>query len=109
MFKKLIVVVLFSVATQTTFSDTVTGKISRLYPSSGTGGDPDLVYFSISGNSCKSNTYWYFKLQGEASKAWFSMLVAATATKSSVNVSFNGACNPAADQEIKYIFQDFSY
>lgn len=108
MLKKLLVSVVITITAQSAWSGTVSGNVSRLYPSSGGSGNPDLVYFKISGDACKADSgYWYFALQSEASKAWFSMLLAAATTRSDVIVAFNGACNQGVSQEVTYIYQNF--
>ncbi|WP_454828396.1 hypothetical protein [Pseudoxanthomonas wuyuanensis] len=77
------------------------GQVTRIYPNaSGT------VAFRLSG-TCKTSTYFYFSVVSDAGEAWYAMLLNAATTKQPVRISIASACDPAVDQPIQYMFQDF--
>lgn len=76
------------------------GKVTRIYPNS------VGVYFRLSG-TCKTNAYFYFSLANDSGKAWYAMLLSAAATKQPVRVAIGEACDPAMNQTIQYVYQDF--
>jgi hypothetical protein len=78
----------------------VVGKVTRIYPNSAG------VYFRLSG-TCKTNAYFYFSLSNDSGKAWYAMLLSAAVTKQPVRVAIGEACDPAMNQTIQYVYQDF--
>lgn len=100
--KTILVMLVFLTASNFVSADIITGKVKRIYPQG------DLIYFRIVGDACKTNKYWYFTLQSEVSKAWFSMLLAAATTQSEVLISYSGSCDASINQQIDYVVQDFN-
>lgn len=60
------------------------------------------------GYSCKTNRYWYFTLGDDVSKAWLSLMIAAANTNTEIAVAFAGPCDSSLNEEISYIYQNFS-
>jgi hypothetical protein len=79
----------------------LSGRVTRVYPVSN--GD---VYFRLSG-TCKTNSYFYFSTASSAGKAWYALLLSAATTKQPVRIAMGSSCDPAVDQPIHYIYQDF--
>lgn len=81
---------------------TISGEISRIYPSNST------VKFRLKNdNQCNPNSkYYYFDLDSEVKKAWFAMILAAANTSKPVRVSIH-QCPTDADVEVRYVYQDF--
>ena len=80
------------------------GFVERIYPYNG------QVYFRLKDDPCKStpgNTYWQFNLDSEISKAWFSMLLSASATNTKIKLGSPADCDASINQEIAFIYQDF--
>lgn len=79
------------------------GAVERIYPHNG------KVYFRLKGDKCKNKSlykYWYFELNSEESKLWFSMLLTASSTGKIVKIGVQ-SCKPDENQKITYIYQDF--
>lgn len=79
------------------------GTVERIYPNN------EKVSFRLKGDVCKSkdlNSYWSFDLGSETSKAWLSMLIAASATGSIIKLGVD-ECDPEKDANIVYLYQDF--
>jgi len=100
--KHCIAILILAALSGLAFSDTLTGKISRIYPQG------ERVYFLIDGDSCKTIRYWYFTLGDDVSKAWLSLMIAAANTNAEIAVAFAGPCDPILNEEISYIYQNFS-
>ncbi|MEJ6473994.1 hypothetical protein [Pseudoalteromonas piscicida] len=82
------------------------GQVERIYPSNG------KIFFRLKGDECKDkgsrNTYWYFDLSTDTGKANYSLLLAAAATKSVINVGRPAnSCSPEQSQAINYLYQDY--
>lgn len=84
-------------------ADTITARVTRIYPIS-TG----VVNVSVA-SGCKVGTshYFQFTLNSEAAKAWYALLLTAATNKTSVSIAFPGACDPNASQTIQYVYQNF--
>ncbi|AWV05774.1 hypothetical protein C9I47_0048 [Lysobacter maris] len=84
-------------------AETLTGNVSRIYVTS-TG----MVNFRIQG-ACKSGTYFQFQLTEEdsARKAWYAMLLNAATQRQPVRVALADACDPAINQTVAYMYQDY--
>ena len=76
------------------------GQVTRIYPQSN-----GNIYFRLSG-TCKTSTYFYFSTANDGGKAWYAMLLSAATTKQPVRIATN-ICDPAVDQPIHYLYQDF--
>ncbi len=82
-------------------AEQLSGRVTRIYPQSN-----GNVYFRLSG-TCKTNVYFFFSATGDAGRAWYALLLSAAATKQPVGIAMGAACDPAQDQPISYIYQDF--
>ncbi len=78
------------------------GEIKRIYAQG------ERVNFRLKDNqSCNpNNKYYYFTLDSEVKKTWYSLILAAANTSKRVVVSIED-CPSAASIEVKYIYQDF--
>lgn len=97
---KCVLLVLFFISMQT---EAEGYEVARIYPQGG------KVFFRLKNDPCKNaaaNKYWYFDLNNEVAKAWFSMLLSAAATKTKVQLGYN-SCDPDISQPITYVYQDF--
>jgi hypothetical protein len=87
--KSLLLISIFSIVSLPAFSIGTEGLVERIYPQDG------KIYFRLIGDTCKStaaNKYWHFDLVDdsgkaiETAKAWFAMLLSASATKTIIKV-----------------------
>jgi len=78
-----------------------TGEVSRIYPQS------NKIYFQLKNDPCNSNNkYYYFALDSESSKAWYSLILAAANTSKPIVVSLT-ECPSTVDVPVRYIYQNF--
>lgn len=102
--KKLAAVFLLAMLSSSAFAITdVRGKVARIYIN-----EPN-VYFSLKNDQCGNNigTYYYFKLDTEAKRAWYTLILAAASTDKVIDVSLPLCPVGGAPVEVRYIFQDF--
>ncbi len=101
---KKVLFVLLTLISSLVFADpfTVTGQVKRIYPTS-----PERVHFRIDNDRCSSSKYFYFDLNNETKKAWFSMLLAAATTGSEIKISIS-ECPEKDHVAIRYMYQDFN-
>lgn len=92
---------LVTAAPQAMGAEHIAGQITRIYPTSG-----GTVYFRLAG-ACKVTTYFYFNVSSDAGKAWYAMLLSAATTGQPVQISIVDPCDPAVNQPIQYVFQDY--
>lgn len=91
------------IGTVQTYAAGTSGLVDRIYPYGG------HVNFRLKDDDCKSsavNSYWQFDLDSETSKAWFAMLLSASATKTTIKLGVP-ECDPSKNQYISYMYQDF--
>ncbi|MCX2781044.1 hypothetical protein [Microbulbifer thermotolerans] len=80
----------------------ITGKVTRIY------GYEDTINFHLEGNTeCNpNNQYYYFNLDSEGKKAWYSLLLAAANTSKPIHVKIPEC--PINDKvKIIYLYQNF--
>ncbi len=82
-------------------AEILSGEVSRIYVTSS-----GAVNFRISG-ACKASTYFFFNLSSDHGKAWYAMLLNAATTRQSVRVSIADTCDPAVNQSVAYVYQDY--
>lgn len=82
-------------------NQTISGEISRIYPANNT------VFFSLKNDPCNpNNKYYFFPLERETSKAWYSLILAAANTSKPIAVSIHEF--PTDSHEpVRYIYQNF--
>ena len=87
-------------------AETTHGEIRRIHPMSHSSGE--LIQFNLKNDtSCNpNNRYYYFKLDSEAKKAWYSMILAADNTGKSISVSIE-SCPTSGGVPVRYIYQTF--
>lgn len=105
--KKLLALFLICISVNTFAITNVSGKVARIYPAE------NKVYFNLIGDQCGQgidNHYYYFVLDSEIKKAWFSIILAAANTGKPILVSLPNCPSPAtgAQVEIRYLYQDFN-
>ena len=81
---------------------TRTGEVERIFPIDGG------IKFRLKGDEqCNPNgKYYYFNLDSEVKKAWYSLLLAAANTSKPVRVSID-ACPTDSHVPVRYVYQDF--
>ena len=81
---------------------TVIGEVSRIYPIDGG------IKFRLKNDAeCNPNDkYYYFNLDSEVKKAWYSLILAAANTQKPIRVSLH-ECPTDSHVEVRYVYQDF--
>jgi hypothetical protein len=105
MMKKLCFILLSLISVNSFAAFTISGKVKTLYPSH-TGSGIGVVYFKLHTSQCPANAYMYFNLD-DVGKAWYSLLLAASNTGKSINVSLNHCPTDGVDKDIRYLYQNF--
>ncbi|TQV86560.1 hypothetical protein [Aliikangiella coralliicola] len=102
--KKAFIFLALLIISMPSFGEGGVGEVARIYPHNG------KVYFRLKNDSCQSqgnsHRYYYFNLGDETSRAWYSMLLAASSTKTKVSVVVSD-CTQSSDILISYIYQDY--
>lgn len=102
--KKLLVVALLMFSANTFAITNVSGKVARIYPQG------DRVHFNLKGDQCGlgiDQHYYYFTLDTDVKKAWYSLILAAANTDKPILVSLPDCPAPGSQVEVRYLYQDF--
>lgn len=101
--KKYLVFVALLFCSQVCSALTITGKVTRIYPS---GTDGGTINFKVATPECAAAKYLQFSLTTEVGKAWYALLLSAANSGADVRVRIN-ECPVNEHQQVVYIFQDF--
>jgi len=109
--KKLVITIIFQmllgIICTPALAETITGEITRIYPTR------DTINFRLKSDLCVTGSqYYYFKMNETdnvgmyAAKNWYAMLLASAMASKPVSVRV-GACPQDGNVEVTYIYQDY--
>lgn len=104
--KKLLALFLVCISVNAFAIVNVSGKVARIYPADG------RIFFNLVNDQCGlaiDNHYYFFELDSELKKAWYSLILTAANTGKPIVVSLPNcpSTTSGTQVEIRYVYQDF--